>query len=160
MIISLLIALIEPPAHVPLTVTADPSVPIEIRSAAVYAVVKWNSAVGRRVFRWKVTGPADIVVRMVSELEDPYVGYWQHKREGCLFYGCVDVLNKPACPVRWRRIIGHELGHALGLNHSDSAGRRSIMRYDTPACGRKNPADEISIQLVRRVHELLPVGAP
>lgn len=142
-------------ASFPISVTADDTVPLEVRMHAIHSVALWNAAVGVQVLRWKVTPPADVIISMRAVLpRDTWIGVWQHK-EGCRRIGVVALKSGvDHCPERWRRLIMHELGHALGIHHEDSKENASVMHWLTPVCG-KNQHDLIEPALVKMVLEFV-----
>jgi hypothetical protein len=147
-------ALAKLPA-LPLTVTADDTVPIEARAAAIRSVARWNAALGRVVFVWRVVGPTAIVVTARPELDrSTWLGAWERTSEGCTSTGVIELRLDDHCAALWSAILTHELGHALGLNHDDATGSRSVMRRTRPPCGR-DMHDEIDAALRRRALDLL-----
>lgn len=154
----------------PKTVAIDKNVPINDIPVIKKSFNYWNKELGYNIFNKFIDLRTDdipddmhnyifVTVRPYSDVEDTHP-----KRRGVMVpevtMGCMtgskiiyysEVINRKSSFFEW--LIKHEVGHALGIDHSDS--KKYLMHYNFSANGRKIPkADRKKINALKNIYNL------
>jgi predicted Zn-dependent protease len=138
--------------RVPMPPLEDRRLARELQDAAVLGIRAWDGTPFRlRVERADRSGSEDIVIRWTDRLDGAELGRaeteWQRSSDGRMEMRVTDfalVMRNPVragrmvTPQEMRLIAAHEMGHALGLPHSDV--ERDVM-YPTNTATRLSPRD-------------------